>query len=202
MTVVVYNIAKTRRRLRRPANGSDESAASDSTPVARSTRVTAKKATNRSTDVAQKRIDQDTSSSTIAVTRSRTRPKSKLRSSASAASSVLVASGSSLKSKKTKTDDGSKKIVCYYTNWSQYRTKVGKFVPEDVPADLCTHVIFAFGWLKKGKLSSYETNDETKDNVPGLYDRIMSLKKANSKLKVNSLLLVMNQLLQFFKFFD
>lgn len=74
-------------------------------------------------------------------------------------------------------------IVCYYTNWSQYRTKIGKFTPEDIQPDLCTHVIFAFGWLKKGKLSSFESNDETKDGKTGLYDRINALKKANPKLK-------------------
>lgn len=75
-------------------------------------------------------------------------------------------------------------IVCYYTNWSQYRTKLGKFQPEDIQPDLCTHIIFAFGWLKKGRLSSFESNDETKDGKTGLYDRINSLKKANPKLKI------------------
>ncbi|OWR52904.1 group 3 chitinase protein, partial [Danaus plexippus plexippus] len=74
-------------------------------------------------------------------------------------------------------------IVCYYTNWSQYRTKIGKFTPEDIQPDLCTHVIFAFGWMKKGKLGSFESNDETKDGKAGLYDRINELKKANPKLK-------------------
>jgi chitinase len=74
--------------------------------------------------------------------------------------------------------------VCYYTNWSQYRPKHGKFLPEDIEPDLCTHIIFAFGWLKKGKLSSFESNDETKDGKVGLYERIMSLKKASPKLKV------------------
>jgi len=74
--------------------------------------------------------------------------------------------------------------VCYYTNWSQYRPKHGKFLPEDIDPDLCTHIIFAFGWLKKGKLSSFESNDETKDGKVGLYERIMNLKKANPKLKV------------------
>lgn len=75
------------------------------------------------------------------------------------------------------------KIVCYYTNWSQYRTKIGKFTPEDILPDLCTHIIFAFGWLKKGKLSTFESNDETKDGKTGLYERINKLKKANPKLK-------------------
>lgn len=45
-------------------------------------------------------------------------------------------------------------------------------------------MIFAFGWLKKGRLSSFESNDEAKEGIPGLYDRIMNLKKANPKLKV------------------
>ncbi|KRT85583.1 glycoside hydrolase, partial [Oryctes borbonicus] len=83
----------------------------------------------------------------------------------------------------SKKDKEGYKVVCYYTNWSQYRPKTAKFTPEDIIPDLCTHVIFAFGWLKKGKLSSYESNDETKDGKIGLYDRIDNLKKANPKLK-------------------
>lgn len=75
-------------------------------------------------------------------------------------------------------------LVCYYTNWSQYRTKIGKFLPEDIQPDLCTHVIFAFGWLKKNKLTSFESNDETKDGKTGLYERVVNLKKANPSLKV------------------
>lgn len=82
-----------------------------------------------------------------------------------------------------KKDKDGYKVVCYYTNWSQYRTKVGKFLPEDILPDLCTHLIFAFGWLKKGKLSSFESNDETKDGKTGLYERVQNLKKANPNLK-------------------
>lgn len=74
--------------------------------------------------------------------------------------------------------------MCYYTNWSQYRTKIGKFMPEDIQPDLCTHVVFAFGWLKKNKLTSFESNDETKDGKIGLYERVVNLKKANPSLKI------------------
>ncbi|EDW31122.1 GL20757 [Drosophila persimilis] len=171
---------KTRRRLRRPTTAASSS---------RSNLIESKKSTEA--PVAEKRIDQITASTTTSVRRTRLRAKSKLgggaaagAAAAAAGGTALVASGSSLKGKKTKVDDGTPKIVCYYTNWSQYRVKIGKFVPEDIPADLCTHIIFAFGWLKKGKLSSYESNDETKDNVPGLYDRMMGLRKANPKLKI------------------
>ncbi|CAH0564615.1 unnamed protein product [Brassicogethes aeneus] len=88
----------------------------------------------------------------------------------------------SANTKKENKDEGYK-VVCYYTNWSQYRTKIAKFTPEDILPDLCTHIIFAFGWLKKGKLSSFESNDETKDGKVGLYERIQKLKKGNPKLK-------------------
>lgn len=84
---------------------------------------------------------------------------------------------------KSDSSDKGKKVVCYYTNWSQYRPKIGKFTPEDIPAELCTHLIFAFGWMKKGKLSSFESNDESKDGKVGLYDKINNLKKVNPKLK-------------------
>lgn len=38
--------------------------------------------------------------------------------------------------------------------------------------------------MKKGRLSSFEGNDETKDGTPGFYARIVGLKKSNPKLKV------------------
>jgi chitinase len=56
-------------------------------------------------------------------------------------------------------------------------------LPENIPADLCTHMIFAFGWMKKGKLSSFETNDESKDGKVGFYEKINNLKKVNPELK-------------------
>ncbi|XP_036337628.1 probable chitinase 10 [Rhagoletis pomonella] len=178
---------KTRRRLRRPSSTSVSSTVSDS----RSSVVVAKRATKSPVDEIEKRVDQQSSSSsssssTTTVSRARGRSKSKVRNAigAGAAGTALVASSSTLKGKKTKADDGGMKIVCYYTNWSQYRVKIGKFMPEDIPADLCTHIIFAFAGLKKNKLTSYESNDETKDNVPGLYDRMMALKKVNPKLKI------------------
>ena len=77
-----------------------------------------------------------------------------------------------------------KKLVCYFTNWAQYRPKEGKYLPEDVDAHLCTHIIFAFGWMKKNKLSSFDATDETKNGKKGLYERLVDLKKKNSKLKV------------------
>ena len=76
------------------------------------------------------------------------------------------------------------KLVCYYTNWSQYRPKKGKYLPENIDPFLCTHIIFAFGWIKDGKLSSFESNDVSGDGKLGLYQRVVGLKAKNPKLKV------------------
>lgn len=80
--------------------------------------------------------------------------------------------------------DSDYKLVCYYTNWSQYRPKIGKYLPEDIDPFLCTHIIFAFGWLKNGKLASFEENDQTGGGKVGLYDRVTGLKGKNPNLKV------------------
>ena len=77
-----------------------------------------------------------------------------------------------------------KLLVCYYTNWSQYRPKEGKYVPEDIDPHLCTHVIVAFGWMKKNRLAPFDASDESKDGKKGLFERVTSLKAANPNLKV------------------
>ena len=40
--------------------------------------------------------------------------------------------------------------VCYFTNWSQYRTGKARFVPEDIDASLCTHIVYCFARLDRG----------------------------------------------------
>ncbi|CAG5080888.1 Oidioi.mRNA.OKI2018_I69.PAR.g9729.t1.cds [Oikopleura dioica] len=79
-------------------------------------------------------------------------------------------------------------IVCYYTNWSQYRPGSGKFLPEDIDPNLCTHLVFSFakmcnsaaGWT----LCPYEWNDMDETWADGLYTRMRNLKNQNSSLKV------------------
>lgn len=132
-------------------------------------------ATRRVSHPSASPIDRSDQVPAPSVNRFRVRPKTKTDANVVAPANNTTSLG--------KAKDGYK-IVCYYTNWSQYRTKIGKYVPEDIPADLCTHIIYAFGWLKKGRMSSFEGNDETKDGVPGYYAKIVGLKKINPKLKV------------------
>uniref|UniRef100_A0A3Q3DFC2 chitinase n=1 Tax=Hippocampus comes TaxID=109280 RepID=A0A3Q3DFC2_HIPCM len=69
-------------------------------------------------------------------------------------------------------------MVCYFTNWSQYRPGAGKYMPQNVDPFLCTHLIYAFSIINnKNELVTYEWNDET------LYKTFNGLKSKNPGLK-------------------
>ncbi|XP_051890979.1 chitotriosidase-1-like [Pristis pectinata] len=70
------------------------------------------------------------------------------------------------------------KLICYFTNWAQHRPAIGKFVPENIPPCLCTHLVFAFAVIDNNyKVSIKEQNDEA------LYASFNGLKKKNPNLK-------------------
>lgn len=48
--------------------------------------------------------------------------------------------------------DEEKYVFCYFTNWAFYRKGDGKFVPENIDRDLCTHVIYSFSSLEADSL--------------------------------------------------
>ncbi|XP_078276467.1 acidic mammalian chitinase-like [Rhinoraja longicauda] len=70
------------------------------------------------------------------------------------------------------------KLMCYYTNWAQYRKDGAKFLPEKIDPCLCTHLIFAFANITEDhELTSLESEDEE------MYKRFNNLKKKNTNLK-------------------
>ncbi|XP_061195456.1 probable chitinase 10 [Saccostrea echinata] len=73
--------------------------------------------------------------------------------------------------------------VCYYTNWSQYRNSIGKFYPENVDPNLCTHIVYAFAKLNGNRLAPFEWNDESTPWMKGMYARFNNLKQQNPSLK-------------------
>ncbi|XP_023649207.1 acidic mammalian chitinase-like [Paramormyrops kingsleyae] len=72
----------------------------------------------------------------------------------------------------------STKLVCYFTNWSQYRPGSGKYLPENVDPHLCTHLIYAFSVINhNNEIVTYEWNDDS------LYRSFNALKQRNPQLK-------------------
>lgn len=69
--------------------------------------------------------------------------------------------------------------VCYHTNWSQYRPGAGKFWPETIDPELCTHLVYSFAKINRNtdKLAMYEWNDDK------LYPRFNALKQKNPSLR-------------------
>ncbi|XP_066559344.1 acidic mammalian chitinase [Amia ocellicauda] len=70
------------------------------------------------------------------------------------------------------------KLVCYFTNWSQYRPGTGKYLPENVDPKICTHLTYAFSVINSNnELVTFEWNDEM------LYQSFNGLKQRNPQLK-------------------
>ncbi|CAK6439200.1 unnamed protein product [Pipistrellus nathusii] len=68
-------------------------------------------------------------------------------------------------------------LICYFTNWAQYRPGLGRFTPEDLDPCLCTHLIYAFAGMRNNEITTIEWNDVT------LYQAFNGLKSKNSQLK-------------------
>nr|XP_046253516.1 acidic mammalian chitinase-like [Scatophagus argus] len=72
----------------------------------------------------------------------------------------------------------STRLVCYFTNWAQYRPGSEKFKPENIDPNLCTHLIYAFAGINEAnELVTIEWNDDQ------LYKSFNGLKQRNPNLK-------------------
>ncbi|KAK7880268.1 hypothetical protein WMY93_030635 [Mugilogobius chulae] len=70
------------------------------------------------------------------------------------------------------------KLVCHFTNWSQYRTGRGKFTVESIDPFLCTHVVYDFAVIDYyNKLTENESTEKSS------YQALAGLKSRNSDLK-------------------
>uniref|UniRef100_UPI002020B152 acidic mammalian chitinase-like n=1 Tax=Myodes glareolus TaxID=447135 RepID=UPI002020B152 len=69
------------------------------------------------------------------------------------------------------------KLVCYFSNWAQYRPGLGRFTPDNIDPCLCTHLIYAFAGMQNNEITTIEWNDVE------LYKAFNGLKNRNSNLK-------------------
>ncbi len=58
--------------------------------------------------------------------------------------------------KGNKKSTGDPKVVCFVTNWAFNRKDDGKFVPENIDTDLCSHIIYAYASLDPETLKMIE----------------------------------------------
>ncbi|XP_046577671.1 chitinase-3-like protein 1 isoform X5 [Haliotis rubra] len=72
------------------------------------------------------------------------------------------------------------RVVCYYTNWSQYRPEPYKFFPENIDPRLCTHINYAFAKMNGNMLAAFEWNDMSEPWAKGMYERTKDHVKAQN----------------------
>nr|CAD7394102.1 unnamed protein product [Timema cristinae] len=75
------------------------------------------------------------------------------------------------------------KVVCYFTNWAWYRTGVGKYLPEDIDANLCTHIVYGFAVLDYENLI-VKAHDSWADFDNKFYERVVAYKKKGLKVSL------------------
>ncbi|XP_055636577.1 probable chitinase 10 [Toxorhynchites rutilus septentrionalis] len=79
--------------------------------------------------------------------------------------------------------DETYKVVCYFTNWAWYRQDKGKYLPEDIDADLCTHIVYGFAVLDRQNLV-IKPHDSWADIDNRFYERVVELKRKGKKVTV------------------
>jgi len=73
------------------------------------------------------------------------------------------------------------KVVCYFTNWAWYRPGQGKYKPENINSDLCTHIVYGFAVLDANTLT-IRAHDSWADFDNEFYKKVTSLKSKNKKV--------------------
>lgn len=75
------------------------------------------------------------------------------------------------------------KVVCYFTNWSWYRQGNGKFSPENIDANLCTHIVYGFTVLDPNSLT-IKVHDSWADIDNHMYKKVTDFRQKGIKVTV------------------
>lgn len=77
--------------------------------------------------------------------------------------------------------NGPYKLVCYFTNWAWYRPGLGKYLPDHIDANLCTHIVYGFAVLNYDELT-IRTHDSWADIDNKFYARVVEFKQKGVKV--------------------
>jgi len=80
-------------------------------------------------------------------------------------------------------DKGGFKVVCYFTNWAWYRPGEGKYTPDDIDTNLCTHIVYGFAVLNRETLT-IKTHDSWADIDNRFYERVVALKAKGIRVSI------------------
>ncbi|XP_051164101.1 probable chitinase 10 [Leptopilina boulardi] len=75
------------------------------------------------------------------------------------------------------------KLVCYFTNWAWYRQEGGRFLPEDLDPELCTHILYGFAVLDSNSLT-IKSHDPWADIDNKFYERVVAFKSKGKKVLI------------------
>uniref|UniRef100_A0A1B0AV04 chitinase n=1 Tax=Glossina palpalis gambiensis TaxID=67801 RepID=A0A1B0AV04_9MUSC len=71
----------------------------------------------------------------------------------------------------------------YFTNWAWYRQNGGKYLPEDIDAHLCSHIVYGFALLNRETLT-IQPHDSWADLDNHFYERVVTYRSRGIKVNV------------------
>ncbi|XP_036320027.1 endochitinase-like [Rhagoletis pomonella] len=83
----------------------------------------------------------------------------------------------------TANSEQSARIVCYFTDWAINRPGIGRYVSENIPTELCTHLIYSFIGVNDTDWSVLVLDSEVDVDQNG-FRNFTALKEKNPSLKL------------------